>query len=100
MAVVCGHGWRTSFFRRVARLRAEVEELKAIIAQQAEGIERLTQMLEQVMRDGKRQAAPFFKGPPATKPKKPGRKSGKYHGRYCRMPPPENERIDWSIPVA
>ena len=64
--------------RRVAELEAQVE--------------RLTRLLEQQQRAGKRQAAPFAKGPPTPNPKKPGRKPGKDYGTKAHRPPPE--RID------
>src|SRR5512135_2903192 len=50
--------------RRQARL---IEELRA-------EVERLKTELEQARRAGKRQAAPFSKGPPKADPKRPGRK--------------------------
>ena len=64
--------------RRVAVLEAQVE--------------RLTRLLEQRQRAGKRQAAPFAKGPPKPNPKKPGRKPGKDYGTKAHRPAPE--RID------
>ena len=64
--------------RRVAELEAQVE--------------RLTRLLEQQQRAGKRQAAPFAKGSPKPNPKKPGRKPGKDYGTKAHRPPPE--RID------
>src|SRR5215469_4243285 len=64
--------------RRVAELEAQVE--------------RLTRLLEQQQRAGKRQAAPFAKGSPKPNPKKPGRKPGKEYGPKAHRPPPE--RID------
>jgi transposase len=64
--------------RRVAELEAHVE--------------RLTRLLEQPQRAGRRQAAPFAKGPPADQPKKPGRKPGAAYGaKGHRMPPPPEQ---------
>jgi len=51
-----------------AALRAEVAELKRHLAE--------------VLRAGKRQAAPFRKGPPKPDPKPPGRKVGDDHGPH------------------
>ena len=51
------------------RLEAEVAKLR-------EQVERLTRLLDEVRRAGKRQAAPFSKGPPKGEPKRPGRKAG------------------------
>src|SRR4051812_48223226 len=60
---------------RVAELEARVAEL--------------ARKLEEAPRAGKRQAAPFRKGPPEPDPKTPGRKSGDAHGKHGRRPPPE-----------
>ena len=66
-----------------AVLRKRLAELEA-------KIEQLTQLLDEQRRAGKRQAAPFSKGPPASKPKKPGRKAGHEHGKHGHRPPPQN----------
>jgi transposase len=60
--------------QQVARLEAQVAEL--------------TRRLEEALRAGKRQAAPFRKGPPKPNPKTPGRKAGDAHGRHAHRPPP------------
>ena len=68
--------------RQIDQLRAEMERLKA--------------ELEQSRRAGKRQAAPFSKGPPKAHPKRPGRKAG--HSPSPRpLPPPE--LVDRTIAV-
>jgi transposase len=61
--------------QRVAELEAQVAEL--------------TRKLHDALRAGKRQAAPFRKGPPQPDPKTPGRKSGGAHGTHGHRPPPE-----------
>src|SRR5690242_19894269 len=66
--------------RRVAELEAHVE--------------RLTRLLEQQQRAGKRQAAPFAKGLPKSEPKKPGRKPGAAYGTKAHRSPPPPEQID------
>jgi transposase len=66
-------------------LQRRVAELEAQVA-------RLTRVLEQQQRAGKRQAAPFAKGPPKPDPKKPGRKPGPDYGTKAHRPPPE--RVD------
>jgi transposase len=66
--------------RRVAELEAHVE--------------RLTRLLEQQQRAGKRQAAPFAKGPPQPEPNKPGRQPGADYGTKAQRPPPRPEPID------
>jgi len=60
--------------QRVAELEAQVAEL--------------TRRLDDAVRAGKRQAAPFRKGPPKPDPKPPGRKSGDAHGTHGHRPPP------------
>jgi transposase len=62
--------------RRVAELEAQVARLAA--------------QLEELRRAGKRQAAPFAKGPPKPQPKKPGRKPGQDYGSKAQRPPPES----------
>src|SRR3954470_10788482 len=64
--------------RRQAR---QIDELRA-------EVERLRSELEQARRAGKRQAAPFSKGPPKTHPKRPGRKAG-HPPSHRPAPPPE-----------
>lgn len=66
--------------RRVAELEAHVEHL--------------TRLLDQQRRAGKRQAAPFAKGPPRGQPKKPGRKPGADYGTKAHRAPPTPEQID------
>src|SRR3954469_14450352 len=67
-------------------LLARVAELEARVTD-------LTRKLEEAVRAGKRQAAPFRKGPPKPDPKTPGRKSGGAHGRHGHRPPPLPEQI-------
>jgi transposase len=71
------------------RLEREIAELRAVIVQQGAQIEHLTRLLEEQRRAGKRQAAPFAKGPPKPEPKKPGRKPGKDYGTKAHRQPPE-----------
>src|SRR3982751_1914080 len=76
--------------RRVAELEAQVQRLTGLLAQQR--------------RAGKRQPAPFAKGPPASQPKKPGRKPGAAYGTKAHRPPPASEQItetyDAPLPAA
>jgi len=46
-----------------------------------------------VLRAGKRQAAPFRKGPPKPDPKPPGRKAGDDHGPHGHRPTPPPDQI-------
>jgi len=64
-------------------------------------IAELEQLLEKATRANKRQAAPFSKGPPKQRPKKPGRKAGKQYGPKAHRPHPEqapDEIIDVPLP--
>jgi transposase len=74
-------------------LRQELQSLRDELA-------RLSVALEEERRRGKRQAAPFSKGPPVKKPKPPGRKSGKRHGphAYRSIPPRIDESFDVPLP--
>src|SRR5215208_2702462 len=72
--------------RRQAR---QIDELRA-------EVDRLKRELEESRRAGKRQAAPFSKGPPAADPKRPGRKPGHRADRRA-VPPPE--QVDRTIDV-
>jgi transposase len=67
-------------------LQQQVAELRAQVAEQG-------RRLEEALRAGKRQAAPFRKGPPKPKPQRPGRKAGDQHGRHGHRPPPPAEQI-------
>ncbi|MDY3558366.1 hypothetical protein R5W23_005394 [Gemmata sp. JC673] len=53
----------------------------------------MTRKLQEAVRAGKRQAAPFRKGPPKPDPKLPGRKSGAAHGKHGHRPSPPPEQI-------
>jgi transposase len=67
---------------RFARLQAEADRLKADP--------------EQACWAGKRQAAPFSKGPPEARPKRPGRKPG-HPPAHRTAPAPE--RVDRTVEV-
>ena len=75
----------------IGRLRRENEALKA-------EIERLRRLLEEALRAGKRQAAPFSRRKPKAHPQRPGRKPGDKYGRRCRRPIPRT--IDEVVEVA
>jgi len=64
-------------------------ELQRQIAELAASNEALRAEIDQLTRAGKRQAAPFSKGPRAAEPKPPGRKPGSGTFRYREAPPPE-----------
>lgn len=80
--------WR----QRVAELEAQVAALRA-------QVEKLTQLLEERTRSGKRQAAPFSKGPPKQDPKTPGRKPGEDYGRHQRRAVPDHVDEVYNVPL-
>jgi transposase len=67
-------------------LLKRVAALEALVAE-------LTRKLEEALRAGKRQAAPFRKGPPKAQPKPPGRKAGDQHGVHGHRPSPPPDQI-------
>lgn len=83
------------------QLEARVRELEAQNTKLEARIVQLEAFLEKATRAGKRQAAPFSKGPPKDKPKKPGRKSGPKYGSKAHRPLPEqdpDEIVDVPLP--
>lgn len=82
------------------RLREENARLKERIAQLERQVEELLRLVEKLRGESKRQAAPFRKQEqPAAAPKKPGRKSGKNHGRHShRSLPPRIDEI-YRVPL-
>jgi len=68
-------------------------ELYKQVAELAAQVAELTRKLEEATRAGKRQAAPFRKGPPKPDSKRPGRKSGEAHGTHGLRPPPPPEQV-------
>jgi len=83
-----------------ADLLAENQRLRQLVAEQQRTIEQLQQTIRQLQerldaaeRAGQRQAAPFSKGPPKKRPKKPGRKSGPDHGPHGHRPAPPPKQV-------
>jgi transposase len=83
-----------------SRLDALARENERLRAQN----QRLQQQLDQAKADldaargaGKRQAAPFSKGPPKAQPRRPGRKPGPAHGRHGHRAAPPPDRIDETL---
>ena len=79
---------------QVERLRQENERLRQENERLPRELEEARASLDQAQRQSKRQAAPFSKGPPKPQPKKPGRKSGKAHGRHGHRLPPSPAAVD------
>jgi len=69
-------------------LLALVRQQQALIEALTAEVARLRADLEEARRAGKRQAAPFRKGPPKANPKRPGRKAGEAHGTHAHRPAP------------
>ena len=83
----------------VARDR-RIAELEAQVAALLERVARLEEQLAAATRAGKRQAAPFSKGPPKANPKTPGRKPGQDYGTkaFRAVPPVIDEVHDAPLP--
>ena len=73
---------------RVITLERENAELKRENAELKRQNTELREALDEARRAGKRQAAPFSKGPPKAGKKTPGRKPGKAYGRQFTRPIP------------
>jgi transposase len=83
-----------SILQELQELRALVERLRRENEQLRQENERLLASLDLAQRQAKRQAAPFSKGPPKPRPKRPGRKAGKAHGRHGHRLPPSPAVVD------
>jgi transposase len=81
------------------RLREENARLERKRDRLRREIERLTQALDAARRAGKRQAAPFSKGAPATQPRRPGRRPGPRHGHHAHRQPPPVIDEDIEVPL-
>jgi transposase len=75
------------------RLTAESERLRA-------RVEKLEGQLEEARRAGKRQAAPFSRGEPKQRPRRPGRRSGEEHGKHGHREPPGEVDEQFDAPLA
>src|SRR3990172_6923159 len=80
-----------------AALRERVVELEQRISELEAALKTALEQLEAARRAGKRQAAPFSKGPPKANPKPPGRKAG--HPPSHREKPQQVDRtLDVKLP--
>jgi len=84
----------------IAELRARNAQLELHVAQLEARIAKLEALLDAATRAGKRQAAPFSKGPPKTNPKPPGRKPGPDYGTkaFRAVPPVIDETLEAPLP--
>jgi len=82
-------------------LLQENSELRRQLLKQEQRIAELTKIVEELRRRGKRQAAPFSKGPPKSKPLRPGRKRAEHYGERASRPRPKtvDERIVVGCPL-
>jgi len=74
-----------------AALKQRIAALEEEVAQRQAALDRLQGRVEEAERAGKRQAAPFSKGPPQANPKRPGRKAG--HPPAHRPRPPRVDQV-------
>lgn len=78
--------------KQLERLQSENERLKR-------ENDRLRQELEKALRLVRRQAAPFSRGEPKAKPKRPGRKPGARYGTHQRRKPPSQVDEAMAVPM-
>jgi transposase len=83
------------------RLAAEAERLRVENERLTAELARIRGLLEKARRAGKRQAAPFSKGPPKESPRRPGRKPGAAYGKRGHRRPPDrvDEVIEAPLPL-
>lgn len=84
---------------RVEQLTTQLEQLTTQVGQLTAQVEQLTKLLEEKTRTGKRQAAPFSKGPPKKTPKTPGRKPGEDYGQHHRRAVPDHVDETYDVPL-
>ena len=83
------------------RVRPTYEQLLEENRELKRQVEKLTRLVEKLRSQGRRQAAPFRKqDEPTRQAKKPGRKSGRRHGRHAHrsVPPRIDENYDVPLP--
>ena len=80
-----------SLRRRVAQLEQRVAELEERVVELEAALRAALAQVEAARRAGKRQAAPFSKGPPKENPQRPGQKAG--HPAAQREKPERVDRI-------
>ena len=82
---------------RLERCKVRLERERAKLR---EKLGSLKELLDKQRRAGKRQAAPFSKGPPRAQPRRPGRRAGAAYGRKAYRPAPDHvdETFDAPLP--
>lgn len=92
--------------QEIGRLREELarsEADRARVERERARLERengrLKDELEAARRAGARQAAPFSKGAPKRRPRRPGRKAGAAYGRHGRRPIPSVVQETHDVPL-
>ena len=83
----------------IARLRAELERAERDRDRLQRENERLRKQLDAARRAGFRQAAPFSKGAPVSRPRRPGRKPGRPYGRQGRRAVPPVIDETYAVPL-
>jgi len=78
---------------QLTQLRQDNDRLRADNQRLQRELEQARAALDEARRQGKRQAAPFSKGPPKSQPKTPGRRRGAAHGRHGHRLPPLPEQV-------
>jgi hypothetical protein len=96
---VHGHESSQELQRRLAELEAEVERWRVENDRLRAENARLKALVEELRRGGKRQAAPFSKGPPNPEPKPPGRKPGSAYGRRGHRAAPDEFDEQYEAPL-
>jgi transposase len=86
---------------RFRRLEQENRELRRENERLRDENSKLRELVERLRRSGKRQAAPFSKGPPKPDPKPPGRKPGAAYGpkAWRRVPEHIDAVVDVPLPA-
>ncbi len=84
--------WWLAVCQWCARREAELQRAKRRVTE-------LEAELERVRRAGKRQAAPFSKGPSKDQPRRPGRRSGGAYGTKAYRPTPRHVDREVDVPL-
>ena len=87
----------TSYCPGCAALEKRVAELEKIIAALQVENARLKARLEEAVRAGKRQAAPFSKRQPKVNPKSSARPKGASYGKHGQRPEPPADQVNQTI---